>query len=90
MLLGPAADLLERRQQGAARVGELVDDGDGWPFIDGSADKPRVGQLAEPIGKHRVADAFDCTGERTKAARAAAQRPQHDPGPTLAEELECT
>src|SRR5262245_48506726 len=59
VFVGPTADLLERRQQRAAGVGELVGDRDWRAFVDGAGDQSRAGQPAEPGGQHRVADPFD-------------------------------
>src|SRR5215212_4122921 len=47
--LGPAGDLFERGQQGAARVGEGVGDRQGRSLGDGAADQARVAQLTEPF-----------------------------------------
>src|SRR6266511_217391 len=44
VLLGPSADLFERRQQGTPGVGELVGDGDRRPLVDAAGGEPRVAQ----------------------------------------------
>ena len=90
MFLGPAADLCERRQQGSARVGERVGHRERRSLPDRAGDESGIGQLAEPVGEHRIADPLDGTGERAEAGRPAAQRPEHHPGPALAEQVERT
>src|SRR6266700_8428614 len=74
VLLRPARDLFERRQQGTARVGELIGDGDGRSGVDGAGSEPHVAQLTESVGEHRVADAFDRAREDTEPDWAAAER----------------
>jgi hypothetical protein len=88
VLLGPAADLVERRQQRAPRFGQRVGDGDGRPFVDVARDEPGVTERAESVGEHRVADSVDGTSEGAEARRPAAQRAEDDPGPALAQEVE--
>ena len=88
VLLRPARDLFERRQQGTARVGELIGDGDGRSGVDGAGGEPHVAQLTESVGEHRVADAFDRAREDTEPDWAAAERPEYHPGPAPAEEVE--
>jgi hypothetical protein len=52
MLLRPAADLFERRQQGAACLGEVVCNRDRWALGDGSDDDSQA-------ARRTVADALD-------------------------------
>ena len=90
ILLGPTADLFERREQGTACVGQLVRDGDGRPIIDAAGGEPNVAERAQSIGEHRVADPFDSAGEGTEPYWSTAQRRQHHSGPALPEKVERT
>ena len=88
VLFRPATDLLERRKEGPARLGEAVSDRKGWTFRDGSRDESLLAQLAETLREHGVADPVDGPGESSEPRRPAAQGPQNHAGPPLAEEVE--
>ena len=88
VIFGPAADLCEGGQQGSARVGQGVGDGERRPIRDGAGDEARVGELGEPTGEHRVADPLDGARERAEPGRPTAQRSQHHARPALAEQIE--
>ena len=88
MLLRPASDLLERREEGSARLGEAVGDRKGWTFRDGSRDESFPAQLAETLRQHGIADPVDGPGDSPEPRRAPPQGRQNHAGPPLAEEVE--
>ena len=52
VLLGPTGDLLERRQESTACVGEIVGNRDGRPLVDATVGEPGGAELTQSIGGH--------------------------------------
>src|ERR1700730_11054580 len=53
VFVGPAADLVEGRQEGTACIGQLVGDCERWTFVDGAADEAGLRERRKSCREHR-------------------------------------
>src|SRR4051794_7541840 len=88
MVLRPAADLRERRDQSLPRVRERVFDRDGRALVDRSGDQAGFDQVAQTRGEHRVADSLDRPGKLAEAGWTLAEVAEDDAGPASPEQVE--
>ena len=81
----PDREFAHGGHEGRARGRECVGDRNRWSGLDLAYDDARHLQFAQPLGKNRIADAFDATSQFGKAEWTVGEGAENDANPTLSQ-----